>query len=531
MEPVNNDQPEQTLTEKGLNAQGLIETIGKTLWQLICERSEATPDKLMAIDEAGRTLTFGEYRAWSERVAAGLANHGIGLRSHVSWVLPSRFEAMVLAAALSRLGAIQNPILPIYRTREVAFITRQSGCTAMIVPGTFRGFDYPPMAAEATAGLAVEIIVADPDLPEADPTNLPDYVPALDELRWLFYSSGTTADPKGAKHCDRSMSAANTGMQWSMEVGPNDKAAVVFPITHVGGLVWLFNAMQTGVELLMVETFNPTETPRWLGEHGVTCAGAGTVFWLSYLNAQRQQPAGTRLMPTVRIFNGGGAPKPKTLHAEMMAEMGAPLIGGWGLTESPINTMVHLDDPDDKKAETDGRACPDVQLRLVIDGHECGPGEEGELRVKGPQVCMGYLDESLDAEAFDDEGWFRTGDLGVRDEGGWVSITGRLKDIIIRKGENISAKEIEDLLHAHPAVADAAVIGLPDQGSGERACAVVVPRPGTTVTLPALVDFLKEHQLSMHKIPEQLEIVESLPRNPTGKVLKKDLRTMYGGNA
>lgn len=506
---------------------GVIDTRGKTLWQLVTERAALTPDKTMAIDEQGRTLTFGQYLAWSERAAAGLAARGIGEGTNVSWILPSRFEALVLAAALSRLGAVQNPILPIYRTREVGFIARQSGCRAIVVPGVFRGFDYTPMAAEATAGLDVDIIVADPDLPDGDPATLAPYVPAFDELRWLFYSSGTTADPKGAKHSDHSMSAANAGMQWSMQVGPDDRAAVVFPITHVGGLVWLFNTMETGVELLMVEVFNPTDTPRWLGEHGVTCAGAGTVFWLSYLNAQRQLPPGEKLMPTVRIFNGGGAPKPKTLHHEMLAEMGAPVIGGWGMTESPINTMVHVDDPDDKKATTDGRACPDVQIRLVIDGRECGSNEEGELRVKGPQVCLGYLDSSLDADAFDDEGWFRTGDLGIIDDGGWVSITGRLKDIIIRKGENISAKEIEDLLHAHPAVADAAVIGLPDDRSGERACAVIVLREGQTLTLPEMVAYLRDHQLSMHKIPEQLEIVTMLPRNPTGKVLKKDLRATY----
>ncbi len=512
-----------------LDNTGLLDPAGKTLWQLICERATATPDKRMAIDEKGRTLTFGEYRNWSERVAAGLADRGIGLETNVSWILPSRFESLVLAAALSRLGAIQNPILPIYRTREVAFITRQSGCSVIIVPGVFRGFDYTPMVTEATVDQGVQVIVADPDLAEGDPTTLPAYVPALTELRWLFYSSGTTADPKGAKHSDRSMSAANTGMQWSMEVAPDDKAAVVFPITHVGGLVWLFNAMQTGVELLMVETFSPADTPRWLGEHGVTCAGAGTVFWLAYLNAQRRLPAGERLMPNVRIFNGGGAPKPKTLHAEMMAEMGAPVIGGWGLTESPINTMVHVDDPDDKKATTDGRACPDVQIRVVIDGHECGPNEEGELRVRGPQVCMGYLDSTLDAEAFDDDGWFRTGDLGIIDDGGWISITGRLKDIIIRKGENISAKEIEDLLYAHPSIADAAVIGLPDASSGERACAVVVLKADATLALADMVAYLMDHQLSMHKIPEQLEIVATLPRNPSGKVLKKDLRATYGG--
>jgi acyl-CoA synthetase (AMP-forming)/AMP-acid ligase II len=165
----------------------------------------------------------------------------------------------------------------------------------------------------------------------------------------------------------------------------------------------------------------------------------------------------------------------------------------------------------------------------VIDGRVCAPGEEGELRVKGRQVCQGYLDSALDADAFDEDGWFRTGDLGVIDAEGFVSITGRLKDIIIRKGENISAKEIEDLLFAHPSIADAAVIGLPDDKSGERACAVVVCKQDLTISFEEMVSFLKSAQLSVHKIPEQLEIVTSLPRNPSGKVLKKDLRATYGG--
>jgi cyclohexanecarboxylate-CoA ligase len=510
---------------------GTIDTAGKTLWQLISERALMTPDKRMALDGNGRTLTYGEYKNWCERVAAGLSQRGIGKNTNVSWVLPSRFESLVLTGALSRLGAIQNPILPIYRNREVSFIVSQSNCKVLIVPRMFRGFDYEPMAREVVTSLGrnVEIIIADPDMPEADPAGLATYQAELDDVRWLFYSSGTTADPKGAKHSDNSLSAANDGMQWSMQVTPEDKAAVVFPITHVGGLVWLFNAMQTGVELLMVETFDPANTPKWLGENGVTCAGAGTVFWLTYLNAQNQLPTGQQLLPDVRIFNGGGAPKPKTLHAEMMRAFNAPLIGGWGLTEAPINTMVHVDDPDDKKAVTDGRPCPGVTLRTVIDGKVCAPGEEGELRVKGRQVCQGYLDSSLDAEAFDEDGWFRTGDLGVIDAQGFVSITGRLKDIIIRKGENISAKEIEDLLFAHPSVADAAVIGLPDDKSGERACAVIVCKPDMTITFDDMVSFLKSAQLSVHKIPEQLEIVSGLPRNPSGKVLKKDLRATYGG--
>ena len=455
----------------------------------------------MAIDEAGRTLTFGGYRDWCERVAAGLADsYGVGEGTRVSWVLPSRFEALVLTGALARLGAVQNPILPIYRHREVSFITAQSEAALLVVPGVFRGFDYAEMATEVTADSGCAVLVADPDLPEGDPASLAPHVPAREDLRWLFYSSGTTADPKGAKHADASLAAANAGMQWAMEVTDADRAAVVFPVTHVGGLVWLFNAMETGVQLLMVEVFDPVQTPAWLGRHGCTCAGAGTVFWLAYLAAQRAMPPGERLLPDVRIFNGGGAPKPVTLHAEMIEAFGAPLIGGWGLTESPINTM---------------------------DGEVLAAGHEGELQVRGPQVCMGYLDPSLDPEAFTDDGWFRTGDLGVVDDRGYVRITGRLKDIIIRKGENISAKEIEDLLFAHPAVVDVAVVGLPDTASGERACAVVVCAPGGEFSFEEMVEHCRAGRLSVHKIPEQLEIVDALPRNPSGKVLKRDLRATY----
>ena len=217
------------------------------------------------------------------------------------------------------------------------------------------------MADEATAGLDVEILVADPDLPEGDPDDAAA-VPTRHSttLRWLFYSSGTTADPKGAKHSDRSLSAANDGMQWSHARSPTtDKAAVVFPITHVGGLVWLFNTMQTGVELLMVETFNPPRRHRLARPATAAPAPARARCSGSPTSPPSDScPTATRLLPDVRIFNGGGAPKPATLHAEMMAAFGAPLIGGWGLTESPINTMVHVDDPDEQEGAppTAGRA-------------------------------------------------------------------------------------------------------------------------------------------------------------------------------
>src|SRR5205823_9942623 len=191
------------------------------------------------------------------------------------------------------------------------------------------------------------------------------------------------------------------------------------------------------------------------------------------------------------------------------------IVSGYGLTEAPILTMASVEDPDDKLADTEGRPSPGVELKVsTLDGKVAGPGEEGEIRAKGPQVCRGYLDSSLDAEAFDEEGYFRTGDLGLQDPEGFVVITGRLKDVIIRKGENISAKEVEDLLYTHPKVADVAVIGLPDPKLGERCCAVVAPREaGEPLVFLEMVEFLKEQGLMLQKIPEQLEIVEAVPRN------------------
>ncbi len=502
---------------------------GMTLWESICARAAATPDKRMAIDEADRTMTFGEYRDRCEVAAAGFHDLGVSAGTPVSWILPSTFESMILAGALARLGARQNPILPLYRHREVGFIVAQSTAEVIVVPPAIRDFDSAQMARDVAADNATvrHVIVVDPDLPAGDPATLPPAAGSSTDIAWLFYSSGTTADPKGALHTDASISAASDGMQSGCHIGPDDKSAVVFPITHVGGLVWLFNAMHTGVELLMVEAYNPATTPGWLSDHGCTCAGAGTVFFMGYLAAQRALPDGERLLANVRIFNGGGAPKPPTLHGELMDVFGAPLLNGWGLTEAPINTMAAVDDPDEKLALTEGRAVPGTQLRTVIDGRVLAAGEEGELQVKGPQVCVGYLDSSLDDDAFTD-GWFRTGDLGVIDDDGFVVITGRLKDVIIRKGENISAKEVEDLVHTHPKVAEVAVVGVPDDERGELAVAVVVTAGDTPISHDELVAHLAESALSKHKYPERLELVEALPRNPTGKILKKDLRKLFG---
>jgi cyclohexanecarboxylate-CoA ligase len=284
----------------------------------------------------------------------------------------------------------------------------------------------------------------------------------------------------------------------------------------------------TGCTLLTTESFDAGVTPRFLADGGVTLAGSGTPFHLAYLSAQRAAGPDS-IFPHVRSFPGGGAPKPPQLHYDLKHEIGGVgIISGYGLTEAPIVIMATGGDPDEKLATTEGKPTPGVDLIVVgMDGRRVGPGVEGEIRLKGPQVIRGYLVASLDADAFDDDGYFRSGDLGMVDDEGYVTITGRLKDVIIRHGENISAKEVEDLLYAHPAVADVAVIGLPDPTTGERACAVVAVREGSTFGFKDMVEFLRGHGLRVQAIPEQLELVPTVPRNPAGKILKHTLREQF----
>ena len=510
---------------------------GGSLWELVERRAAATPDALAAVDEDGRTLTWADTKVAAERAAAGLARLGIGPGDVVSWQLPTWLESKLLVLALARLGAIQNPMLPIYREREVGFVTRQARSKLLVVPSTWNGFDFEAMARGIAGQISAEggqlgVLVADKALPQGDPATLPPPPdPSDDAVRWYFYTSGTTADPKGAQHTDRTILASALGMNTCLEVTAEDRNAVVFPFTHIGGIGWLFSALVVGFPTVYIERFDPARTIQLIQEHEVTMAGAGTPFHMAYLAAQRQLPPGERLFPKVRVYCGGGAPKPPQLHYDIKAEMGGVgIVSGYGLTEAPIIAMGTVHDTDEQLAHTEGRATGTTQLRVVtLEGKEAGIGEEGEIRVKAPQVMKGYLDSSLDAEAFDADGWFRTGDLGRIDAEGMVTITGRVKDIIIRNMENISAKEVEDILYTHPAIADVAVIGVPDPKTGERVCAVVVPQAGAEpVTFESMIAHCREAGLMTQKLPERLELVDALPRNPTGKILKFELRERFG---
>jgi acyl-CoA synthetase (AMP-forming)/AMP-acid ligase II len=312
-------------------------------------------------------------------------------------------------------------------------------------------------------------------------------------------------------------------------VGPDDVVPVPFPYTHIGGMALTVGCLYTGCRLLLIDVFDPKTSPLVISRKGGTLLGSAVPFYHAYLEAQRRHGP-EPLYPKLRAFSGGGAPKPPELYYEMKEVFGVGIISSWGLTEFPIASGGSFEDSDEDLANTEGRPYPPVELRVVGNNDEdLGPGEEGELRLKGPQACKGYVDSSLNAVAFDSKGFFRTGDLGVVGPRGHVQITGRIKDIIIRNAENISAKEIEDVLYTHPKIADVAVVGLPDPKTGERACAVVVLAEGADgIALAEIAEYCRSHKLANQKIPEGLEIVAELPRNSLGKILKRELRSTFG---
>ncbi|MGW2961678.1 class I adenylate-forming enzyme family protein [Streptomyces sp. NPDC001220] len=491
----------------------------RTLWDLVARRAELTPGRLVFL-QGDRTLSFGDLRARAERTAAGLYAMGVRPGTVVAWQLPTRIETAVLSFALARLGAVQSPVIPFYRDREVGFALRESRAEFFAVPGVWRGFDHTEMARRLGAK---GIFEAYDELPAGDPAVLPAPPAEGTSVRWIYWTSGTTSDPKGVLHTDRSLIAGGSCLAHALRLTAADVGSMAFPYAHIAGPDYTVMLLLYGFPAVMFEQFAlPDALPEYR-RHGVTVAGGSTAFYSMFLAEQRKQP-GVPVIPSLRLLAGGGAPKPPEVYHAVVREMGVQLTHGYGMTEVPMITMGAPDDTAENLATTEGRPPEGMEIRVA---------EGGEVRLRGEAVCQGYLDPAQTAEAFDGDGFLRTGDLGRLTESGHLVLTGRLKDVIIRKGENISAKEIEDLLAAHPAVGDAAVVGLPDAERGELVCAVVEQPPGSAaLTLPEVVAHLRAEGLSVHKLPERLEVVDALPRNETlRKVLKYRLRERFSAPA
>jgi len=492
--------------------------MGDTFWDLVARTGVEHPDRVLLADDHGRELTAAGLVAAAEVAAAGLHDLGVRPGDVVSWVLPTTIEAPVLMAAGARLGVVQNPIIPLLRHREVGHITGQLGTALLLVAERWRGFDFAAMAADlGLRSWSTDYegpLGAELRLPAGDPGSLPAAPTAGDEFRWAYYSSGTTADPKGCRHTDTSVMASATGMVDPVDgigFSEGDVYPIAWPFTHIGGMTMLATALKGGCRLVLFDSWEGTATAERMAAHHPTVLGSATPFFRAFLDAHAA--SGGTLLTNIRACVGGGAPTPVELSRELGEAFGVNgVVSSYGLTEFPIVTSQSPSEQD--LGTTVGRFVPGVTGRTV----------DGELRLKGPQCFLGYVDSSLDANGFDEEGWFRTGDLAAIDDRGMVTITGRLKDVILRNAETISALEVEEVVITHPDVVDVGVVGIPDARTGERVCACVVLREGATLDVASLAAHCLDKGLARMKSPEQVVVVDAIARNPMGKILKDGLR-------
>ena len=488
-----------------------------------------------------RTYTFGDLKRRADRMAVALTTLGIRPGDVVSYQIPNWFEAVALACAVDRVGAVHNPIITIYREREVGFACRQARARVLVVPGVVRGFDHRELARtvqrEASDLEHVLTLRADP-LPgqrtleslEDDPrTPLGPSPLGPHDVSFVLYTSGTTADPKGVLHTASTLGGLNGLQRAVFGVSPDERSLLQFPLMHMGGVAMFVRALlHTGGSTVVMDAFDAELAIDLIERWQVTGAGGPPAILQSMLTAPNFSPDKLR---SVRTSGSGAADVSPELIRSVGQRFGCFAYRSYGMTECPMVTSARPGDAEVKCFETDGRPMPGCIVRAVDDtGRPVPAGVEGELELFGPQMCVGYLDPDLNV-AFTSDGFVRSGDLGVIDAEGFVRITGRRKDVIIRKGENLSAKGIEDDLAAHPDVVEVAVVGVPDRESGERVCACVVLRPGAgALTLPAVREFMRARGVMMQKIPEQLELMAELPRNATGKVRKDLLRARLRGS-
>ena len=506
-----------------------------TLGEVLRRQARARPAHTALVDDRVR-LTYTALDRLADRVAAGLQAHGVRPGEVVSAILPNRAEAVVLCYAAARAGAVLNPIVPIYGAHEVRFILRQTESVAVVVPDRFRGVDYPALVERVRSdvpALRSTFVVGETFpaalLPEAAPAATPS---DPNDVAVVLYTSGSTADPKGVLHSHNTLLAECRSTSAYHRLGADEVLVMGSPVSHISGLLYgVLLPVVLGATSVLMAVWDPA---RFLDlverERGTFSAGA-TPFLQGVLDVPDLE---RRDLGSLRLFPCGGADVPPELIRQAMRRLGVRSGRGYGSTEFPsITSAAGPDVPEPKRAETDGAPVGDNVIELRDErGRPVPANAEGEIWARGPELCLGYRDPALTAEAFDPQGFFRTGDLGVLDADGFLTITGRVKDIIVRGGEKLAAKEIEDLLFEHPKVRAVAVIPMPDARLGERVCAVVVPAdPADPPILAELVRFLEAREISRRKLPERLALVDALPTTASGKVQKHVLRAQVAARA
>ncbi|MEI6640938.1 MAG: AMP-binding protein [Novosphingobium sp.] len=497
--------------------------------------AESDPDKVVYLGDPAAP-TYASLLADGEALARALRDLGLGTGDVISFQVPNWIEASVINLAANLGGFVINPIVPIYRDAEVIQMLGDCGARAFFVAETFRGYDFAAMVDRVRPHLPQlqHIIFVRPAERTPDYAALVEHGRSLaaplpkvdpDALKLILYTSGTTGRPKGVLHSHNTLDrVAQFGKRYSGV--PNDVTLMPSPVTHISGFSGgLEKPFAVGSQVVLMEAWKAAEAVALIDRYGVTSTVAATPFLQELCDAA--DAAGSKL-PTFRRFACGGAAVPSELVHTANRRLAHPCAYRvYGSSEVPLATPGILPEVSlEEAAETDGAAL-DYELRLVDDdGNEVPHGTDGEILVRGPAMFLGYADPQQTRESLTDDGFFRTGDIGRITPSSALVITGRKKDLIIRGGENISAKEIEDVLHLHPAIKEAAVVSMPHLRLGEGICAYLIPMGEEQPDMAALSAFVSEAGLAKQKCPERIEWVEAFPRTASGKIRKDMLRSM-----
>ena len=521
--------------------------VNRTITDYLDEAAAATPDKVAFVDPR-RQITYAALRREVDRCALGLLELGVRPGDVVSFQLPNWIESVVLQYGATRIGAISNPLIPIYREREVGFMVGLARSKVIVVPSKFRGFDYPGMVDKlAVDWPALEhVLVVDgspgqgtrswaefmatPWEERRDPAELAELRPDPNEVTLLIFTSGTTGEPKGVMHTHNTLVAANNPLPERLGITSDSVIHMASTLAHLTGFLYGGRlAVQNGATGVFQDVWDPARFVELVEEHRITYTAGATPFLHDLLAASNLAEHDVSSLVRFCCF---GAPIPRALVREARRKLpGLVVVGGWGQTENALVTLGIPGDPEEKLIDTDGLPFPGMRVRVVDDsGTELPPGTDGRLQMTGPFLFVGYAERLEMTRALFDGEWFDTGDLAHVDAEGYLSISGRTKDVIIRGGENIPVAYVENALYENPKIASVAVVGIPDPRLQERACACVVLKPGVEeFTIAEMQQFLSEKGLARQYWPERLEVLPTLPATPTGKIQKFLLRDAIVG--
>ncbi len=508
---------------------------GRNVGEVALERMAEDPDRTIVID-GERRIARAELVDLACRLGGALAARGVRRGASIAFQLPNWWEACVINLAAALFGYRVVPVLTICREAELRLVLPAAQVGALFVPARFRGTDYPALIGRLPAP-PLHLFVVREDAPSTNGFEQLLSVAAVapepacaEDLKMVLFTSGSTGHPKGVLHSHASIDATvrRTAQFWRFD--PDDVLYVPSPIGHVGGALYAFEfPWVVGCTAVLTDAWVPDAAVAAIDRHRVSFMAGATPFLTDLVGAADR--AGSSLPSLRRVVCGGASVPPELVRRALARFTSAVVSRAYGATEVPlICPGIRERDEAGTRADTDGECTSDV--RIVDDaGRPVAEGTVGEIVVRSPQMFMGYLDPADDEGAYTPDGYFRMGDLGRRIAGKYLELTGRKKDIIIRKGENISPLEIESALASHPAIEQVAVIGVPDPVSGEAVMAFVLPKPGLSFGFADMTAHLTAAGLARQKFPERLRIVDTLPVNAVGKVQKSELRAIADGES